>query len=173
MGMTLQHELGIPSDPGLVEALGQLAIAHTQLELMLKYTVKTLSGLKIADALHATSQDRFPELRERIKQLFKEKKPTAHEKCQLDALLHKGKPLMNRRNTYLHSAWAQTPSGKTLIKSEDDHSWGPAPTRDDVQGVTVAILTLATELNEARLHGFIAEVIARARQSHSVPVLPR
>ena len=58
------HKLAIPSHPGLVEALGRLAIAHTHVELLLRDTVKTLSALTIAQALDATSQDRASDLRE-------------------------------------------------------------------------------------------------------------
>ena len=80
------HILSMPSDQGLVMALGQLVIAHTQLELILRYTVKTVSGCSVSEALDATSQDRMPYLRERIKQLFKEHKATPTEKVRLDEI---------------------------------------------------------------------------------------
>jgi hypothetical protein len=114
--------LSLPSDPTLLEALGRLAIAHTQLELILRYTVKTLSGLSITDALDATSEDRMSDLRDRIKRLFREQKPTEQEKCQLDALLRQAKDRSERRHEYLHSAWSTTADGQALMKGER-HSW--------------------------------------------------
>ncbi len=162
------HVLSMPSDQELVMALSKLAIAHTQLELVLRYTVKTLSGLSIADALDATSQDRMPALRERIKQLFKEHKATPTEKVRLDALLQRAKRLTDKRNNFLHSVWSSTPEGRALMKGAD-HAWGPAPTAEDVQTVTSDLLALYQELNDARLHGFIAQVANRPTQTPTGP----
>ena len=161
--------LNMPTDPGLLQALGQLAIAHTQLELILRYTVRTLSGLSVADALDATSQDRMVDLRKRIKTLFKEKKPTAHEIAQLDALLHRGRRLSETRNLYVHSTWSSTHDGQALMQNEQ-HLWGPAPNKHDVENVTVAILKLSKDLNNARLNnGFIAEVVNRHTPPPAAP----
>ena len=38
------HRLTVPNRPQLLEALGHLAIAHTHLERILRYTVNTLPG---------------------------------------------------------------------------------------------------------------------------------
>lgn len=151
------HELGIPSDISLTAALGELVIAHTHLELILRYTVKTLSGLSIKDALDSTEEDRTTDLRERVKQLFKEKRPTATEKTQLDALLQRAKRLTEQRNAYLHSVWSSTSEGQALMKGAD-HSWGPAPTVFDVISVAEDLAQLTKDLNAARLRGFIAQV---------------
>lgn len=166
------HELNIPSNPGLIEALGKLVIAHTQLELALRYTVKTLSGLSVSDALDATRYDRLDDLRDRIKQLFKDNKATAQDKTKLDALLNKGKRLSSKRHSYMHSAWSATPSGIALIKSEDDHSWGPAPEKEQVEDLALKIFLLARALNKERLHGFIAQVVTRHNAAPSVTTPP-
>jgi hypothetical protein len=157
------HGLGLamPTNPNLVMALGQLAIAHTQLELILRYTIKTLPGLELHDVLDATAEDRMPDLRARIKHLFKEKKATTTEKVKLDALLHKAKQLTEKRNDYLHAAYSRTREGQALMQ-DVDHVWGPAPTADQVQKVTDALLTLYKTLNDARLRGFIADVWFRS-----------
>jgi hypothetical protein len=163
--------LAIPTHPGLVETLGALAIAHTHLELTMRYIVKTISGLSISDALDATRQDRIVDLRERLKALFKEQKPTAQEKCRLDALLGRAKRLTESRNAYLHAAWSETPAGQAIIKG-DNHSWEPAPTKDKVERVTKDILALAVELNESRLpNGFISQVLRR--NSHPAETVKR
>lgn len=155
------QDLAIPTHPGLVQALGALAIAHTHLELTMRYAIKTISGLSVSDALDATSQDRTVDLRERLKAMFKEQKPTAQEKCRLDALLERAKRLTESRNAYLHAAWSETPAGQAIIKG-DDHSWESAPTKDKVERVTKDILELAVEINESRLaNGFISKIIQR------------
>src|SRR5688572_19517352 len=87
LSATSKHLLTIPMRSDLLEALGQLAVAHTHLELVLRYTVKTLSGLTVVEALDATNGDRTSDVRSRIRRLFKEKKPTEVELSRLDSLL--------------------------------------------------------------------------------------
>jgi hypothetical protein len=152
--------LVMPTDPNLVTALGQLVIAHTQLELVLRYMIKTLSGLDLVEALDGTAEDRMPDLRARIKQLFRDKKATATERLKLDALLLNAKQLTEKRNDYLHAVYSSTAAGQDLMKGAD-HVWGPAPTPDEVRAVTNDLLTLSKKLNEARQEGFIADVARR------------
>ncbi len=66
-------QLAIPNHPELLEALGHLAVAHTHLELILRYTVKTLAGLSVKEALDATHRARTSDVRSRIRKLFERK----------------------------------------------------------------------------------------------------
>jgi hypothetical protein len=149
-----------PDDPILHAALGRLAIAHTQLELILRYCVKVIADQDIQAALDATEGERISDLRERVKRLFKERQPTALEKNQLDALLGRAKLFSEERNTYLHSVFSETPEGRAIMK-DANHRWGPAPSESAIDDVTKGILRLAKELNDARLNGFIKRVVAR------------
>ncbi len=47
-------DLSLPEDPALLEAAGRVALAHGQLELILRMTIKTLAGLSVDEALNAT-----------------------------------------------------------------------------------------------------------------------
>ncbi|HSQ91925.1 MAG TPA: hypothetical protein VLM19_07110 [Nitrospiraceae bacterium] len=152
--------LTVPNQPSLNEALGRLAIAHTHLELILRYCVKTIADLTIQQALDATEGDRLSDLRVRIKQLFKERRPTALEKANLDALLGQAKRLSEMRHSFLHSEWSETAAGKTIMKGED-HQWGPAPSEKQILDVVKELTSLVAEINEARLTGFIKNVVAR------------
>ena len=154
------HEFAIPRQPGLLEALGRLAIAHTHLELILRYTVKTLSQMSVTEALDATNRDRISEVRSRIKRLFREKKPLPSEEAQLDALLGASTRLSQSRNDYLHSAWSETESGEALLKQEN-HQLGPAPSLTQIEQITLEILELTKKINHSRLHGFIHDVVER------------
>jgi hypothetical protein len=69
--------------------------------------------------------------------------------------------LTERRNDYLHAAYSRTREGQALMQ-DADHVWGPAPTADQVQAVTDALLTLYKTLNDARLRGFIADIGRRS-----------
>ena len=153
-------ELAIPNHPDLIEALGRLAIAYTHLELVWRYTVKTLSGLSIEKALDATNKERTADTRQRVRRLFLEKKPTETETSQLDALIGNASRLTSKRNDYLHSAWSVSPAGMPIRKSED-HSWGPAPTKEEIDRVASELLSLGKEINHERLYGFIDAVARR------------
>ena len=159
--------LTVPNQPSLHEALGRLAIAHTHLELILRYCVKTIAEQTIQQALDTTEGDRLSDLRIRIKQLFKERRPTALEKTELDALLGQAKRLSEKRHSYLHRAWSQTAAGRATMKGED-HRWGPAPSEEQILQVVEELLSLVSAINEARLTGFIKNVISRF-QSSPVP----
>ena len=50
------HRLTVPNRPQLLEAFGRLAVAHTHLERILRYTVKTLSGLSGPKSLDPTKR---------------------------------------------------------------------------------------------------------------------
>lgn len=156
------HELAVPNHPKLHEALGRLAIAHTHQELILRYTVKTLSELSVKDGLDATSGRFTSEIRKQIRRLFKEKKPLASEETQLDAFLGAARRLSEKRNCFLHSAWSET-KANALIKGED-HQWQAAPSAEEVDQVTSEILALAKSLNYARKHGFIHDVVKRYKE---------
>jgi len=80
-------KLGIPRHVGLVAALGRLAIAHTHLELILRYTVKTIAGFSVKEALDATYGEPISDVRKRVRRMFMEKTPPASEVSKLDALL--------------------------------------------------------------------------------------
>ena len=159
------HVLTVPARPNLLQALGRLAIAHTHLELMLRYCVKTIARLTTEEALDATAGDRLSDLRSRIRNLFKERKPTALERNRLDALLEKAKRLSETRNAYLHRAWSETPEGLAVTKG-DHYEWESAPSDSDIEAVTSEILGLVQTLNEDRLRGFIYHVLHRLPQIH-------
>lgn len=158
------HQLKIPNRPKLHEALGRLAIAHTHLELMLRYCIKTLSGLQVAEALDATQGARASDVRKRIKKLFREKRPKPSEETKLDALLGEAARLSERRNSYLHSAWSETEAGETVHR-DDSHTWGAAPTEDEVEQTASKLIDLGDRINKARRTGFISEVVERSRRN--------
>lgn len=159
-------ELTIPDDPELVQALGRLALAHAQLEVVLKYTFKTLSGLPIKEALEQMKKNRTSFLRKRIRRLFLDKHPIAEDLAKLDTLLDKARDLSEKRNELLHSAWAVSPAGEPIVKSES-YTWGPAPNRKEVERFAVEIMDLGKKINTERLHGFIRQAAHADRKGDS------
>lgn len=69
-------DLSMPEDRNLLEAAGRVALAHGQLELMLRMTLKTLTGLSVDEALDATEKSKNWELRKDILDTFRRKPKT-------------------------------------------------------------------------------------------------
>lgn len=158
--MHTMDTLSIPRQDGLTEALGRLAIAHTHLELVLRYSIKTLSGITIQEALDAAAEERIHDLRKRLRKFFLEKKPTPTEESQIDALLGAAQRLSEKRSEFHHSAWSETQIGQAVLKGEDN-KWQEAPKSANVDKVTHELLELVEKINNARLHGFVFTVVER------------
>ena len=161
MSMSM-HRLTVPNRPDLLQAVGSLAIAHTHLERILKYTVKTLSGLSGPQSLDPTKRKSISFLRKKIKKLFKKSHPSAAENGRLDELLEKAKLLSEKRNSYLHRAWSETLEGQAILLGEGLQSEA-APAEAAIERVTSDILALVKKINHARRHGFIHDVMQRQR----------
>jgi hypothetical protein len=154
------HSLKVPNRPQLLEALGHLAIAHTHLELILRYTVKSLSGFSGPKSLDPTRRKSISDLRKRIKKRFKKHNPSAAEASRLDELLEKAKLLSGKRNSYMPRAWSETEAGQAILQGED-LQLGAAPSVAVIERVASEILVLGKKINDARLHGFIHDVVQR------------
>jgi hypothetical protein len=154
------HRITVPNRPDLLQAVGGLAIAHTHLERILKYTVKTLSGLSGPEGLDPTKRKSISFLRKKIKRLFKKNNPSIAETSLLDELLEKAKLLSEKRNSYLHRAWSETPDGRAILLGEGLQSEA-APPETAIERVTSDILALVKKINHARRHGFIHDVMQR------------
>lgn len=149
--------LDFPGDTALLEAAGKVSLVHGQLELMLRMTIKTLSGLSLQDALSATAKTKNWELRRDIEKLFRQKTKDVTLYYKLKALLSRCEELSEQRNKLLHNAWAIAPDGSVVTKGER-HAWGKAPTADDLNRLASEINNHVGLLNEARLNGFIGDV---------------
>jgi hypothetical protein len=154
------HRLTVPNRPQLLEALGRLAIAHTHLERILRYTVKTLSGLSGPNSLDPTRRKSIAELRKKIKKRFKKHHSSPEETYRLDELLEKARLLSEKRNSYLHRAWSETQAGQALLYGEG-LQLEAAPSEAAVERVVSEILALGKKINYARRYGFIHEVVQR------------
>ena len=161
-GKTSMVSLEIPTEAKLLQAAGRVALAHGQLEYSLRMTVKSISGLSVQEALDATATMKVYELREKIKKLFKQKTRDESEKTRLDSLLNKAKRLSEERNILIHRPWARDSQGKWVVK-EEDHTWGKSPSNEKLDQLANNIWKVAIELNAARLHGFIKEVLSGSK----------
>ena len=150
-------DLSLPNDRALLKAAGRVALAHGQLELMLRMTIKTLTGLSVDKALNATQKHKNWELHRDIISLFNSKTKDPVLRYQLKAILGKCDQLSIERNQLLHNAWGIAPDGSVVMKGRK-HAWGPAPTVEDLESLASEISGEVEGLNRERLCGFIQKV---------------
>jgi len=153
--------LTLPDDAELLKAVGRVALAHGQLELMLRMTIKTLSRLTVNEAMNATEKWKNWELRVEIEKLFRAKTNDPSLRLKVKALMGQSEHLSDRRNELLHGAFAITNDGSVVAKGADD-KWGPPPEPEVFKKLADDIGVLVNDLNEARLRGFIRQVCEEA-----------
>ena len=149
--------LELPGNDDLLAAAGCVALAHGQLELTLRMTIKTLSRLTVRQALNATDDYKNWQLRNEIKSLFKHHTLDPVLRIQMNAILGNCNKLSEKRNRLIHRAWALDQDGSVVVKGETHH-WGPPPSLEDLTSLAQDISTQVKELNHERLYGFIAEI---------------
>jgi hypothetical protein len=149
----------IPKDQGLLAAIGTVTLRHSQMDHVLRMTIKTLSGVSIPDAMNATRFEGSRILRERIRKLAKPKLGEGAALIQLQALLERCSRATEKRNELVHGVWYRNLDSETLMRT-DGHEAKEIPTVATLESLAVKLLQLAGELNAARMKGFLAEALA-------------
>ena len=75
---------------------------------------------------------------------------------RIDDLLKRAVDLSRERNEVVHNSPQMDRHGN-LVRKRDDQTWDPAPTVPDLTKLARDINSLADEINEARLRGFISK----------------
>jgi len=132
---------------------------HAHLDHILRMTVKSLGEVSVQQALDATAYEGSATLRERIRKLAKLRLGEGSALLQLQALLNRCKRVTEKRNDIVHSIWARELDGDPQVRTED-HGWKPIPTIDELNTLSAELKLLISELNIARLEGFLSEAIA-------------
>jgi hypothetical protein len=156
--------LHIPDDPSVVAAVGRIALRHGQLDYILRMTIKTLGGLSIQDALDATARLGSRDLRERIRKLARQRLGEGAPLLHLEAILQRAAKATDRRNHLLHTLWAHELDGAPVIRDEDNHTFRTIPTSGELDAVAGTLAKIATELNMARLDGFLSEALKQNKK---------
>jgi hypothetical protein len=101
----------IPEDPALLAAFGTVGLRHSQLDHMLRMTIKSLSGVSIPEAMDATMFQGSKMLRSRITKLAKSRLGEGKAFIQLQALLERCRRATEKRNALIHNVWAREMGG--------------------------------------------------------------
>ena len=142
----------------MLAAIGKVAIRQGQLDYVLKMTIKTITGVTRTEALASTKEDKTWFVREQIKKLATKKIGYCGELVKLKALLTRAAEATDRRNQLLHGLWGQAIDGGDVF-FPNGLSAGQAPTVGELEALIDSMYNIITELNFARLKGFLHEAL--------------
>jgi hypothetical protein len=150
----------IPDDPALLEAMGRLAIRHSQLDYMLRYVFKTLSGRTVNEIMDHTAGWQTNRLQRKVREVAA-RKLDKEPREKLEDLLDQCQEATNTRNDILHADWykvakSDPPDYRMTLK---DGTFTNLPTTDQLLALSRTLLDLADRLNEARLSGFLRDAL--------------
>jgi hypothetical protein len=145
-------------DPDFLHAIGEVSICHGQLDHMLRMTIKTLTAVSVEEALDATERATAAVLRKRVHKLARKRLGDGAALVKLEAILERCRRASASRNDIIHSVVGRELDREPLMR-RPGNKWGPPPTVDELRALAVDLQTVAKELNDARLHGFLDEAL--------------
>jgi len=153
----------VPKDSEILAAVGEIAIRHEQLNHILKMTVKSLTGVKPAEALKATMYEGSAQLRDRVRKNARKRLGEGAPLVKLQALLADCKRLTDKRNDLIHGLWAEE-TGNAQIRDAYGNS-RPTPTIPELRELADELDQLTGRLNFVRLKGFLFQALSKTERS--------
>jgi len=159
--MTQMVNLDIPSEPALLQALGRLAVAHGNLEMVQIMCLKTLTGLAPDKALEKFRGKTAKSIREKIENIIVEHAGQGQEKRVngFKELLLDARCASSRRNAFFHRFWAYRDGGGWVTSADESH-WEPLPAVAAIEDLIGFIQTTIIRLNEERFQGGLVHSLA-------------
>lgn len=155
----------LPNDPTLLTTVGKVAIRHGQLDYCLRMTIKSIERLSVAETLDAAERHGSRELRLRVRKLAKQKLGDGPALIRLDALLTRCRRATERRNQLLHGLWAVNLEDGREVFRHEGHTLLDVPQAAELEALADEFAMVASDLNEARLNGFLREALDNRRQA--------
>src|ERR1039458_7843959 len=142
----------VPDDQALLAAWAVVSIRHSQLDYVLRMTIKTLANLDIVTALDATAFNGSSLLRDRIGKLARRRLGESEALLHLQALLEQCRRLTERRNQLTHNIIARDIDEQEPPRMRGiNHQWGPLPTVAELNVLATQLAEVTAELNTGRL----------------------
>jgi hypothetical protein len=152
-------KLDIPDDVAMQAAVGRIALRHGQLDHVLRLTVKTIQSMDFKSAMRATKNQGSYQLRDRIRKLAMKKLGEGDAMVQLDVLLERAREVTEKRNRTVHNVWARKSDGELVIR-DDSSTINTLPTLEQLESLADDTARIVSDLNSARLKGFLHEALA-------------
>lgn len=148
----------VPEDKDLLSALGVVTLRHEHLNHVLKMTVKSVSGITPTEASYALKYEGSRSLRQRINRLARKEIGEGKALLRLQAILGRAERVTEKRNQLIHGLWAKELDGDPGIMGISG-GLRLLPTVKELEVLSNDIEEITQELNEARLDGFLKEVL--------------
>ena len=150
----------VPEDrPEYLKSVARVSLTHSHLDYSLRMCIKSLLGISIAEALRKTERWGAGQLRTQIGKLAKNLLNDSAA-AQLSALLERCEWATETRNRLIHDIVAIDEHGVPRLGSI---SWDLLPEPEELDALATQLLELATDLNHARLKGWLAQAIAETK----------
>lgn len=152
----------VPEDPVWLQAYARVAIAHAQLDHILRMFVKSLAGVTIEVAMAATEREGSAVLRERIRKLAKSKLGEGKNLIEVQALVERARQITERRNHWIHSIVARGQDDSQEAMYQGGRKVAPLPKAAEMDQLIQETYQLIGEINLLRLHGWLAQLLLKA-----------
>jgi hypothetical protein len=152
----------MPEDPAWQQAYGRVAIVHAQLDHILRMFIKSLAGVTVEEALAATEREGSAVLRDRIRKLAKSRLGEGQNLIKVQALVERCRQATERRNEWTHNIIGRDMDGTEEAMFKGGQKWGPLPAVSEMDALVEAMYQLIGEINYARLHGWLAQVLLKS-----------
>jgi hypothetical protein len=151
----------VPEDAEWLVAWAKVALRHAHLDYVLRMTVRTFGDLEIQEALDDTAYQGSGRVRQRILTLARARLAPGQALTQLEELLERCRVLTSRRNFLVHTIIARGLDEEEPQIGQYDQ-WGPLPSAAELNELWAGLMLITSELNTARLRGFIFEALGAA-----------
>lgn len=156
--MSVQRYLTIPDDQPLLAAIGRVAVAHAQLDYVLKLTVKTIEGRSHEDVMLDNELRGARKMRKRIAKQAEKRLGNSDAAKKLKALLDKAEKASERRNEFIHNVFGSDDQAKHWTHTESGKAFD-TPSVAQLNALTDKIQLIMKELNTARRKGWLLEAL--------------
>lgn len=147
-----------PTD--VLAALGEMAVSHGYLDVVLRYTIATVCNVPFEEASRKLSQTGSAELRRKLERFATRRFGAAHPAVhRLQKILSDCKKATEQRNRWTHDPWAKLVYGGAVLL----HYTGKEleiPSAAEVKALAQRLRELAEYLTVARQQGFIVDAIS-------------
>jgi hypothetical protein len=152
-------ELVVPDDPLLLQAMARVSILHSQLEFVLRMTMKALSKSRPNSARKDARDMLASDVRKRVRKLASKRLGKCDARDQLDALLDRCRRATKKRDKYAHAMFVGNFDRDDYLTESEIDDWAPLPSLSELTLFAAELFSLAEEIDEARLSGFLKDAL--------------
>jgi hypothetical protein len=139
-------------------AIGRVAVAHAQLDYVLKLTVKTIEARSHEDVMLDNELRGARKMRKRIAKQAEKRLGNSDAAKKLKALLDKAEKASERRNEFIHNVFGSDDQAKFWTHTESGKAFD-IPSVAKLNALTEKIQLIMKELNTARRKGWLLEAL--------------